>query len=213
MVAVLIVVSLLFVGAAVWGYRHFGAMVAFAPLAIGVVVVGGVYFFHARSFERQRFQAAALTYAADTGAWKQWLATIEPVVRGKLLVVDGDQKSLHGFHFRLPKELRPAGPADIGTVAIQRCERNLVGRYGKNSGYRLSCRFELLDLRAQTTYLSQSFEGGMPAKQSFSGDQTGSAPEAALWAYLSALPRTNEAPAAPATPAMPADSAPMLSPI
>ncbi len=207
---VLIALTLVFAGVGVWGRRRFGVVLAFAPMALGVVLAAGAWFLQARSSERTRFQGAALTYAADTGAWKQWSSTIEPVIRGKLLVLDGDQKALHGFHFRLPKELRPTRPADVGTVAIQRCERELVGRYGKNSAYRVSCRFQLLDLKAQTTYLSQAFQGGMPAKQSFSGDQTGSAPEAALWAFLTGLPRTNEAPAAPA---MPADSAPMLSPI
>ena len=214
-VVVLVAIAIVLIGVLVWLYRRLGAALTGVVAAVVLVIAGGAFFLRGRAYEHQRFEGAIRPYLAQTGPWQEWAVSIEPVIRGRLLVVDADGKKLHPFHFRLPKEIRPTRPDDIGTVAIQRCAREVVGTYeraGKQySGYRWSCRLQLLDLGARTTYVSQAFPGSEPPRKARGGDKIGGMPTAKVWAFLMGLPRTNAAPPVPEAPA--SDSVPMLSPI
>ncbi len=161
-----------------------------AGVLLVVCVVTGFFLYRARV--RARFAEAVKPYVS-AGAWQQWPQWEATEIRGKLLVVDGDRKRLHPFHFSLPGDLQPDGPTDFNTVAIVRCRQEVVGRYARGSqvsnGYQWKCTAELVDTRAHSRALSPVFEGSAPPAKSGGGDKWGSKPGSAILRYLLALKR------------------------
>ena len=51
-------------------------------------------------------------------------------IKGRLLVLDGDNHRIDGLHDMLPDDLRAGNPAEVGTVGIVTCIKREAGRYG-----------------------------------------------------------------------------------
>ncbi|MBM3507021.1 MAG: hypothetical protein FJX64_04720 [Alphaproteobacteria bacterium] len=68
--------------------------------------------------------------------------------RGRVLVLDADNKRIDAIHDRLPDAVRVGTPEDVGTVGLVRCEESFSGYYIPYlvRGYNMSCQVELIAL-------------------------------------------------------------------
>ena len=138
-----------------------------------------------------------------------------PHLRGKVLVVDprplstwirgyatdpGDSPisvsfnvSVDAAHLKLPDELRPDHPDQVGTVAYAAYRPVHVGQYGSSSNpaFRLDCDITLIDRAKGVIYGRHTIEGPLPpagiAISGLSGGVYGDPPTSDIASYLASL--------------------------
>ena len=124
----------------------------------------------------------------------------EPVVRGRVLVLDMDNKCIAGWEYRLPRELFPASKEEVGTLVWLRRFRTPVARYASGAtGYQETLEMTIVDNVAKQAVYTNVFTGGMPEKkvsetaaeagEAARNGRSGGSPDEAAKRHLLSLPR------------------------
>ncbi len=115
-----------------------------------------------------------------------------PYVKGKVIPVNLKSKDVDWLYYDLPDDLRPASPADVGTVVWLDWGERKVGQYGASGGgaFVQTVRVTVID-KARGAIVGEAYlEGGPPPKTSRRGaSASGSKPTDRVVTYLRGLPR------------------------
>jgi hypothetical protein len=127
-----------------------------------------------------------------------------PYIRGKVITAISHEKgraALTHLFQKLPQQLIPKSPSEVGTLVYIRCIERAVGSYVDSSGrlggsaMRKDCTLSVVDIPAKVVVTRQEFIGGAPpssawVRQGASAEQWGGDPkwEDAI-AYLVGLPQ------------------------
>jgi len=112
-------------------------------------------------------------------------------LKGKLIPVDMKTKKIDPVLTELSKELRPASPEEVGTVAALWWNEHRIGHYGASGGgaYRWECRIVVWDKATGAPLrVSRNFIGSEPPSSSNRGaSQSGDKPYKEITEYLNGL--------------------------
>ncbi|HEV2961978.1 MAG TPA: hypothetical protein VG649_09160 [Candidatus Angelobacter sp.] len=112
-------------------------------------------------------------------------------VKGKMIPVDMKTKTIDPVLTDLSKDLRPARPEDVGTVAALWWDEHRIGHYGASGGgaYRWECRIMVWDKASGALLrVSRNFVGSDPPSSSNHGaSQSGDKPYKEISEYLNGL--------------------------
>ncbi len=86
--------------------------------------------------------------------------------RGRVLVLDADNRRLDGIHDRLPEAVRARTPDEVGTVALVKCTESFSGYYIPFlvRGYNTSCQVEVVALPSRTFLANMGTSLSPPAR-------------------------------------------------
>ena len=86
--------------------------------------------------------------------------------RGRVLVLDADNRRVDGIHDRLPETVRAGTPDEVGTVALVKCTESFSGYYIPYlvRGYNRSCQMELVALPSRTFLANMGTSLSPPAR-------------------------------------------------
>lgn len=136
------------------------------------------------------FKSHLSEYASMSGL-KPISPTVSPYIKGKVIVIDIDEKDIDDCFFDLPSDLRAASPEEVGTVIWLDWGEVLIGRYTDGAGgYQITCKVTVID-KAKTAIVGEAtFKGSEPPSvKSGSGDRTGDKPTDDVSDYIKTLPR------------------------
>ncbi len=118
-------------------------------------------------------------------------------VKGKMVVVDVNERKIDDLHFALPDDLRASGSEEVATVVLLKWEKIKVSGGGPISAdfsveYQMTCQVRVFDWESKSEIASRTFFGDSPSG-GFSSDQpsvTGPKPdEAEVLKFLTSLSR------------------------
>ena len=161
-------------------------------IAVIVVVAGvaaGAYVMITRANTSSDFQGAVTPYvvAVDEDAFVEGDYHRE----GKVLAIDAGATVLDPAHDRLPVTARARTDQEVGTVALVRCERRLVGSYGYSwaKGYAHACNARLLAWPSRRMIAYVTAEASPPSSVRLAmWNHTAARPSAELAQRIAALP-------------------------
>jgi hypothetical protein len=163
-------------------------------LLLGLLVIGlgvGGFFgirYLARQGELGPFNDQIGDYTAPAARAKDETA----YVKGKVIPVNLKSKDVDWLYYDLPDDLRPASPAEVGTVAWLDWGEVKVGEYGKGGGgaFVQTCKVTVIDKARRAIVGETVVRGSDPPKSSRRGaSASGSKPTAEVVQYLRGLPR------------------------
>jgi hypothetical protein len=113
---------------------------------LAAVVAGG-------AFVWSRWYSGGDEFEGDIAAF--FVEPVEPLPnvdrfqrRGRVLVLDMDNRRIDAIHDRLPEAVRARTPEEVGTVGLVRCKEEFDGYYIPYlvKGYATSCQMQLIAL-------------------------------------------------------------------
>lgn len=162
---------------------------------VAMVVVKSIMNFAAEEASRDAFNAAAAEYIDFAYPDSQESA---PYISGKLVTIDvTGRKADYWTYPKLPPDLRAGTPDEVGTVALIRWEKKLVGYYedaaGKKRGgdaFQAVGNVTLVDWRQKRIIDRKTFVGDKPVEaKRDEADYMAWWPMFDVVEYLKALPR------------------------
>jgi hypothetical protein len=118
-------------------------------------------------------------------------------VKGRMVVVNVNDRSLDDLHFALPNDLSASRPDEVGTVVLLTWEKRKVSGDGPISGrfsaqYQMIVQVKVFDWESKAAIAGNLFFGRMPGGgfRSLQDSVTGPKPDnAQLLTFLTGLPR------------------------
>jgi hypothetical protein len=118
-------------------------------------------------------------------------------VKGKMVVVNGSERSMDDLHFALPDGLRAVNPEEVGTVVLSNWGKIRISGDGPISSfssteYQQFCHVKVFDWASKSEIASRTFLGDFPQSslRSWEESVTGSRPDTAkILTFLTGLPR------------------------
>jgi len=100
-------------------------------------------------------------------------------IKGKIIIIDKDNKNIDSLIFQVNKELFPESPEEVGTVIRLGWGRDKYGHYDDGAkGYMITCKMTVIDLNKNLLIDKRSFFGSAPpSSKKGREDVSGSAPE------------------------------------
>jgi len=112
-------------------------------------------------------------------------------LRGKILPVDVQRRTVDPVYLDLSDGVRPQRPDEVGAIAALWWSKVEVGSYSSSNGaFQQTCTVMVWDKRTKSLLAERSFAGGMPPRWSLHGaPQSGSRPYLEIRDFLNGLPR------------------------
>jgi len=112
-------------------------------------------------------------------------------LRGKILPVDVQRRTVDPVYLDLSDDVRPQRPDEVGAIAALWWSKVEVGSYSSSNGaFQQTCTVMVWDKRTKSLLAGRSFAGGMPPRWSLHGaPQSGSRPYVEIRDFLNGLRR------------------------
>jgi hypothetical protein len=128
-----------------------------------------------------------LSWYSDAGMLEEWtsrfpVANREPELKGKVLILDIDRKVVdESLMSLLPRELRPATRAEVGTVVWFKEDKVKVGTYSKSKidAYQTKSEVNLIDVATKEVFYWNYLTGRCRRRRSRTGRTRSSSSNAA----------------------------------
>lgn len=117
--------------------------------------------------------------------------SMQPYVKGKVILVNKEEKKIDHTYCELPEELRATRPEEVETIVWLEWGKDKVGRYTDGStAYVNTCKVTIIDRSIPAIVAVTNLRGSMPPNMTTRGGGAGgSMPTEEVIAYLQNLPR------------------------